>query len=89
MRVITIGGTARVELDRKASGTQDVGAVVAGVQHCADEGVEELVITVPELEQGWLEILEKALLATPDTLRISVAVGDPGPDRTRANQAER
>jgi hypothetical protein len=77
VRVITAGETARVVLaERSASGARDVGDVVAGVRHCADIGVEELVIALPELERGWLEDLEVALRETPDPLRIWVAVGD-------------
>jgi hypothetical protein len=38
------------------------------------------MIAVPEAEQGWLEILEEALMDTPDPLRIWVAVGEPDPD---------
>ena len=80
VRVITNGGTARIVLERRASGSEQVGAVVAGVLDCADAGVEELVIAVPEVEHGWLEVLEEALLETPDPLRIWVAVGEPDPD---------
>ena len=80
VRVITTGDTARVVLDRGRSLPRDVGEVVASVRQCADAGVAELVIAVPELEQmeqGFLEILEEALVDTPDPLRIWVAVGDP------------
>ena len=79
VRVISAGGTARVVLDRVAS-RPDVDDVVAGVRHCAAIGVEELVIAIPEYERGWLEVLEEALVETPDPLRIWVAVGDTGPD---------
>ncbi len=81
VRVITTGDTARVVLERGGPGSEDVGDVVAGVQECADAGVEELVIDVPEFEQGFIEILEEALVDTPDPIRIWVAVGDPDPDR--------
>ena len=77
VRVISTGGTARVVLDRAGSEPRDVGDVVAGVRHCADIGVQELVIAVPEVEQGWLEVLQQALVSTPDPLRIWVAVGGP------------
>ena len=76
VRVISTGGTARVVLDRAAARSRDVDDVVAGVLHCADLGVEELVIAVPEFERGWLEVLEEALVETPDPLRIWVAIGD-------------
>jgi hypothetical protein len=76
VRVITNGGTARIVLERTASGSDELGAVVAGVRDCADAGVEELVIAVPEAEHGWLQVLEEALLDTPDPLRIWVAVGE-------------
>ncbi len=87
VRVITTGGTARVVLEGKVSDARDMGAVVAGIQHCADAGVEELLISIPESEPGWLEILQHALIGTPDPLRIWVAVGDPslvGPEMTAA-----
>jgi hypothetical protein len=79
VRVITAGETARVVLERSSSGARDVGDVVAGVLHCADIGVEELVISLPQLEREWLDDLELALGETPDPLRIWVAVGDPDP----------
>ena len=81
VRVITTGGTARVVLERAGSGSADVGDLVEGVRQCADAGVEELVIDVPEFQQGFIEVLEEALGDTPDPLRIWVAVGDPDPDR--------
>lgn len=76
MRVITSGGTARIVMEERVSRTEQLGEVMAGVLDCADAGVEELVIAVPEFGQGWLEDLEKALIDTPDPLRIWVAVGD-------------
>lgn len=76
MRVITNGDTARIVVEERVAGHEQVGEVVAGVRDCADAGVEELVIAVPELGQGWLEDLELALIDTPDPLRIWVAVGD-------------
>jgi hypothetical protein len=79
VRVITTGETARLVLQRSASGTRDVGDVVAGVRHCADLGVEELLIDLPQLEDEWLEILERALVAEPDAVRIWVAVGEQTP----------
>jgi hypothetical protein len=84
VRVITTGGTARVLLEGRVSDAEDVGDMVAGIQGCADAGVQELLITVPEFEPGWLEILEEALADTPDLLRIWVAVGDPDPYRPHA-----
>jgi hypothetical protein len=81
VRVITAGETARVVLaERSTSGARDVGDVVAGVRHCADVGVEELVIALPELEREWLEDLQVALEGTPDPLRIWVSVGGPQRD---------
>jgi hypothetical protein len=80
VRVITNGGTARIVLERSVRGSDQMGEVVAGVRDCADAGVEELMIAVPEAERGWLEILEEALIDTPDPLRIWVAVGEPDPD---------
>ncbi len=77
VRVITAGETARVVLRRSNSSSRDVGDVVAGVQHCRDLGVEELVISLPDLEREWLQILEEALDETPDLMRIWVSVGDP------------
>jgi hypothetical protein len=79
VRVITTGGTARVLLDGKVSDGDDMDEVVAGIRQCADEGVQELLINVPEFEPGWLEILEEALIDSPDLLRIWVAVGDSNP----------
>jgi len=77
VRVITNGDTARIVVEERVSGHDQVGEVVAGVRDCADAGVEELVIAVPELGRGWwLEDLELALIDTPDPLRIWVAVGD-------------
>lgn len=77
MRVITNGDTARIVVEERVSGHDQVGEVVAGVRDCADAGVEELVIAVPELGRGWwLEDLELALIDTPEPLRIWVAVGD-------------
>jgi hypothetical protein len=80
VRVITNGGTARIVLERGVSGSEQMGEVVAGVRDCADAGVEELMISVPEAERGWLDILEEALIDTPDPLRIWVGVGEPDPD---------
>jgi hypothetical protein len=77
VRVITNGDTARIVVEERVSGHDQVGEVVAGVRDCADAGVEELVIAVPELGRGWwLEDLELALIDTPEPLRIWVAVGD-------------
>ena len=81
VRVITTGGTARVVLEPGGVRSTDVGDVVEGVRQCADAGVEELVIAVPQFEGGFLHILEEALVDTPDPIRIWVAVGDPDPDR--------
>ena len=76
VRVIPAGETARVVLERSASSARDVGDVVAGVRHCVDIGVEEVVIALPQLERAWLDDLEAALESTPDPLRIWLAVGD-------------
>lgn len=81
VRVITAGETARVVLRRSNSSSRDVGDVVAGVQHCLDIGVEELVIALPDLEREWLLILEEALDDTPDLIRIWVSVGEPEVER--------
>lgn len=81
VRVITTGDTARVVVERNGSGSGDVGDVVAVVRECADRGVEELVIAIPDLGGGWLQVLEEALADTPDPIRIWVSVGDPDPDR--------
>lgn len=81
VRVITTGGTARIVLERRGSASSEMSEVVAGVLDCADAGVEELVIAVPAAEEGWLEVLEEALVDTPDPLRIWVAVGDDPPER--------
>lgn len=77
VRVITAGGTARVVLDGPASGAEDVSALVAGIRRCAENGVEELLITVPDLQHGWLEVIEGGIAGSPDPLRIWLAVGDP------------
>jgi hypothetical protein len=77
VRVITTGETARVVLDGTASGVEDVDALIAGIRRCADTGIEELLIAVPDLEHGWLEIIEGGLAAAPELLRIWLAVGDP------------
>jgi hypothetical protein len=79
VRVITNGDTARIVLERTVSGSDQVGEVVAGVRDCADAGVEELLIAVPQIDERWLEVLEHALTDT-DPLRIWVAVGEPDPD---------
>jgi hypothetical protein len=76
VRVITAGETARVVLERSASDTRDVGDVVAGVRRCADLGVEELLIDLPQLEEEWLQVLEQALVGEPDPMRIWVAMGE-------------
>jgi hypothetical protein len=81
IRVIRAGGTARVMLEGQASGDADLGSLVAGLQRCADSGVEELLIAVPEAKEGWLEILEEALVDAPSPLRIWVSMGDPDPYR--------
>ena len=81
IRVIKRGGTARVLLEGKSSGEADLGSLVTGIQRCADAGVQELLITVPEAQDGWLEILEEALVDAPSPLRIWVAIGDPAPER--------
>ena len=80
VRVITTGGTARVVLEGRTCGDETVSDVVAGVQRCAASGVEEFLIAVPETERSWIELLEQALIDTPDPLRIWVAIGDPIPD---------
>jgi hypothetical protein len=77
VRVITAGETARVEFEGPASGAGDIDALVAGIQRCADDGVEELLITVPELAHGWLELVEDGIADAPDPIRIWLAVGDP------------
>jgi len=78
VRVTTTGDTGRVELEDRASDTQDVQALVAGVWRCAHAGVEELLITVPYSDPGWIEILQDALADTPDPLRIWVSLGETG-----------
>jgi hypothetical protein len=77
VRVITAGETARVVLDGSTSGAEDVTALVAGIRRCTANGIEELLITVPELEHGWLEVIEEGIAGSPDPLRIWLAVGDP------------
>lgn len=69
-------------LEGQASGPADLGSLVAGIQRCADAGVEELLIAVPEADDGWLEILEEALIDAPSPLRIWVSMGDPDPYRS-------
>lgn len=81
VRVITTGGTARMVLARRGSASSEMSEVVAGVLGCVDAGVQELVITVPAVDEGWLEVLEEALVDSPDPLRIWVAVGDDAGDR--------
>jgi len=76
VQVIKTGGTARVVLEDRASETEDVEALVAGVWRCAHAGVEELLITVPSPDPTWLEILQEALADTPDPLRIWVSLGE-------------
>jgi len=77
VRVITAGGTARVVLGGPTSVPEDVTALVNGIRRCAEDGVEELLITVPDLKHGWLEVIEGAIADSPDPLRIWLAVGDP------------
>jgi hypothetical protein len=77
VRVITAGDTARVVLDGPTSGPEDVTALVDGIRRCAEDGVEELLITVPDLQHGWLDVVEGAIAGSPDPLRIWLAVGDP------------
>jgi hypothetical protein len=77
VRVITAGETARVVLDGPTSSPEDVNDLVAGIRRCADDGVEELLITVLELDHGWLNVIEEGLAGAPDPLRIWLAVGDP------------
>jgi hypothetical protein len=86
IRVIKAGGTARVMLEGQAPGRADLGSLVAGLQRCADSGVQELLIAVPEAEDGWLEILEEALVDAPSPLRIWVSLGDPDPYRPLINR---
>jgi hypothetical protein len=77
VRVITAGETARVVLGGPTSRREDVNALIAGIRHCAEDGVEELLITVPDLGLRWLEIIEGGIAGSPDPLRIWLAVGDP------------
>ena len=79
VRVITAGETARVVLDGPTCGTEDADALASGLRRCADEGVEELLISIPE-RGGWRELVEGGVADAPDPLRIWLAVGETDPE---------
>ena len=58
MRVITNGDTARIVVEERVSGHEQVGEVVAGVRDCADAGVEELVTAAMRPSARFNEIID-------------------------------
>jgi hypothetical protein len=79
VRVITAGGTARLVLDGPSRGAEDADALASGLRRCAEDGVEELLISIPGGEGGWRELVEGGVAAAPDPLRIWLSVGESEP----------
>jgi hypothetical protein len=79
VQVITAGGTARLVLDGPSCEAEDADALASSLRRCAEDGVEELLISIPGREGGWRELVEGGIATAPDPLRIWLAVGETEP----------